>query len=592
VKDDVNVSVLRNGVTNHVSVKELVVGDIVQLNAGDKIPADGVMILGSDVICDESALTGESEGRHKEHWEAGDPFLLSGSTLSSGYCEMVVTAVGIQSRWGKIKADLNTETAETPLQEKLTVLADQIGYGGMAAAGATFIAIIAIYFLFPESRDPSKSLFDIVLKSFIMAVTIVVVAVPEGLPLAVTLSLAFSTQKMMEDNNLIRVLEACETMGNATNICSDKTGTLTENRMTVVAGWINGVEYDHCPTADEIPSEIANILSESISVNTTAHLSVSEKKQQLKPSSADGEIEVLGNKTEGALLIMLKKNWNKDYLMLRSHGLQLPRGDKLITFSSQRKCMTMIQNFPTVHKVFIKGAGEVILHKCKKFLTNNGMEQVISKKLMSELNEVILKMSRKALRVIALAHKEVASGGSPPSVEDVDHYESDLTLDGIFGIIDPLRPDVIEAVRTCQSAGVFVRMVTGDNIETAKAIATSCGILTAGGVAMEGPEFRRLTPKQLDDILPKLQVLARSSPNDKYTLVCRLNGHNLPETREDWEAMHPALSYESQKDLVLPGYLKEWEESRQGGGEVVGVTGDGTNVFFSLPSCPLLTPFS
>lgn len=577
MKDDIKVSVRRNGTTKNLSVKEIVVGDIVQLHAGDKVPADGIMVLGSDVICDESALTGESEGKHKENWECGDPFLLSGSTLSSGYCEMLVTAVGINSRWGKIKADLNTETAETPLQEKLATLADQIGYGGMIAAGATFVAIIVIYFLFPESRDPSKTLFDVILKSFIMAVTIVVVAVPEGLPLAVTLSLAFSTQKMMEDNNLIRVLEACETMGNATNICSDKTGTLTENRMTVVAGWVNGIDYDHCPTAAEIPSEILNTLAEGISVNTTAHLATSSDKKK--------SIEVLGNKTEGALLVMLNQVWGKDYSTLRTHGLQISRGDKLITFSSQRKCMTVIQNFPTVHKIFIKGAGEVILRKCKKYLTNNGMEKTISKKFMSELEEIILKMSKKALRVIALAHKEVASGGELPNIDDVEHYESDLTLDGIFGIIDPLRGDVVDAVKTCQSAGIFVRMVTGDNIETAKAIATSCGILTPGGIAMEGPEFRKLTPKQLDDILPNLQVLARSSPNDKYILVCRLNGHNLPETKEDWESMHPTLNYETHKDLVLPGYLEEWEESRTAGGEVVGVTGDGTNVItLLLPS--------
>jgi P-type Ca2+ transporter type 2C len=453
----------------------------------------------------------------------------------------------------------------------------QIGYIGLFCAFGTFVAmIISIW-----ARHHGKHILDGIIEAFILSVTIVVVAIPEGLPLAVTISLAYSTKKMYQDQCFIRVLAACETMGNATNICSDKTGTLTENRMTVVAGWINGVEYDHCPTAEEFPSEILNILSESISINTTAHLS---RKQSATGSSAE-TMEVLGNKTEGALLLMLNQIWKKDYLTLRNHGLQLSRGDKLITFSSQRKCMTVVQNFPTVHKIFIKGAGEVILQKCKKFLTNNGMEQPMTKKRLAELEEVIVRMSKRALRVIALAHKEVASGGVAPSVDDVDNFESDLTLDGLFGIIDPLRADVVDAVRTCQSAGVFVRMVTGDNIETAKAIATSCGILTPGGIAMEGPEFRKLTPQQLDDILPNLQVLARSSPNDKYTLVCRLNGHNLPGSKEEWEEVHPTLSYDSHRDLVLPGYLEEWEESRPGGGEVVGVTGDGTNVrVLSLPS--------
>lgn len=201
------------------------VGDIVRLSAGDKVPADGLLVEGSDLACNESALTGESDERKKTAVR-GDMFLMSGATVSSGYGLMLVTAVGENSRWGKTKAKLAVETVDTPLQEKLDVLANQIGYLGMGAAAATFLAMIALYALYPSQRSPDSSLFEYVLKAFIMAVTIVVVAVPEGLPLAVTLSLAYSTQKMMADNNLIRVLAACETMGNATTICSDKTGDM------------------------------------------------------------------------------------------------------------------------------------------------------------------------------------------------------------------------------------------------------------------------------------------------------------------------------------------------------------------------------
>jgi P-type Ca2+ transporter type 2C len=489
--------------------------------------------------------------------------------MSRGF---IINVVILMCRWGKIKSKLSTESEPTPLQEKLTTLADQIGYGGMGAAVATFGAMMAIYFFIPENRDPDMTLFEVMLKSFIMAVTIVVVAVPEGLPLAVTLSLAFSTQKMMDDNNLIRVLAACETMGNATNICSDKTGTLTQNKMTVVEAWIGGNYFDTAPTADDIAEVVVDLLADGISVNTTAIL-------------VEGEsgAEVVGNKTEGALLMFLKKQLGRDYAEVREIGFSSERGDKLITFSSQRKCMSVVQNYPSVHRVLCKGAAEVLLAKCVSYITPTGAAKKLTKKVIAEIDDVIADMAKNALRVVALAHREVSSRGDEPSGNLSEQYENNLVLDAIFGIKDPLRPDVTNAVRTCQEAGIFVRMVTGDNIETAKAIAIECGILTPGGIAMEGPEFRKLTPAQLDAILPTLQVLARSSPNDKYVLVTRLNGHNLPTNAEEWNEAHPGYSYERDRNFLLPGYEEEWKASKgpSGVGEVVGVTGDGTNGEFS-----------
>jgi Ca2+-transporting ATPase len=566
-KDDVNVGVVRGGKVDSIDIKALVVGDIVVLNSGDKIPADGLLIRGSDVTVNESALTGEPEDVTKSL--DNDVFLMSGTALSTGYCHMLVVAVGEQSRWGKTKAMLATETVQTPLQEKLDVLAGQIGNFGIASAVLTFIAMLTIWILYPESREEGVNIFEYSLKAFIMGVTIVVVAVPEGLPLAVTLSLAFSTQKMMADNNLIRVLAACETMGNATNICSDKTGTLTQNRMTVVSGWLAGsrkeLKNDRA-LAEILQEDLVELLCEGISVNTTADL-----------LRSPGEVPTVnGSKTEGALLMMIKGQFGEDYVPMRNR-FDVSRGDRMITFSSDRKRMTsvLVGGSEGNGISYTKGAAEIVLERCTKYSDAKGRECTLTKKIREEVLKCIGDMAVESLRCIALAHKTVTL----ENVEGVDpeEFESGMVLDAICGIKDPLRPDVPEAVKACQEAGVFVRMVTGDNIETAKAIAKECGILTEGGVSMEGPEFRKLTPAQLDVILPNLQVLARSSPDDKFLLVTRLNGGNLPEDKAAWEERHPSAVWATDKDLLLPGYRSEWEASRADGGEVVGVTGDGTN---------------
>ena len=286
---------------------------------------------------------------------------------------------------------------------------------------------------------------------------------------------------------------------------------------------------------------------------------------------------VNGSKTEGALLVMIDDKFNADYVSIRGR-FDATRGDRLITFSSLRKRMTVILVNGANKKSgisYTKGAAEIILERSTKYINKMGTETEIDANMRAQINAAIGKMAKGALRAIALAHKTlpVVNSDAP-----ADFFETDLTIDAIFGIKDPLRPDVTDAVRQCQEAGIFVRMVTGDNIETAKAIASECGILTNGGLAMEGPAFRKLTPKQLDAILPKLQVLARSSPDDKHTLVTRLNGCNLPTNQAEWDIVHPDCDWEKEKDLILPGYLSEWRSSRRDGvGEVVGVTGDGTN---------------
>ena len=575
VKDKINVSVIRNGSIVQISTYDVVVGDIVSLNSGDKIPADGIIlsIKSSDgVQCNESAITGESEDKVKtivDATENADPFLLSGTTIASGTCTMLAIAVGPHSRWGKTKAIMPIETPDTPLQEKLDTLANQIGNGGMIAAAATFIAMLAIWFYYPSTRvvTPGESfytaLFEYSLKAFIMAVTIVVVAVPEGLPLAVTVSLAYSTSKMMKDNNLIRVLSACETMGNATNICSDKTGTLTQNKMTVVSGYVAGTYYNNTIPCDKNQlKEIKDHISQSIAINTTANILFNNESPV-----------IIGNRTEAALLWMIYKQYDIKYTTLRENGFQEKYNDQLFSFTSTRKRMSVLQMSRSERKakdnhhiLYVKGASEVIV-KLSKYVSTGRVESnglltkaVMNESTRKELLEFISTAAKKALRCIALAHKvitdkDLSKYRDQDGVYDVDSLESELVLDGIYCISDPIRPDVPAAIKQCHEAGVVVRMITGDNVDTATAIAKECGILTEQGVVMDGPTFRQLTPSELDAKLENLQVLARSTPMDKYNLVSRLNGQNLPETKEEWEAVHVGFDNETYKDKLLPGML-------------------------------------
>ena len=604
--NQIMVTVVRGGKVKSIGTDDVVVGDIVVLNSGDMVPADGILIGGSDVTCDESSLSGEPDDVEKAELPQ-KRWLFSGSRLTSGNCKMLVLAVGANSEWGRIRASMQTESVNTPLQDKLEILANQIGWMGMIFAGATAIAMMADWY---RGGVPGVTLFEQLLKAFIMAVTIVVVAVPEGLPLAVTLSLAYSTSKMMGDNNLIRVLSACETMGNATTICSDKTGTLTQNRMAVVECTLgtdqvkmDGSGHLNIPGSVLQNSTLMNHLSEGIANNSTAALSHEGAKA--------GPV-VIGNKTEGALLLFLENDLKGDYNNARDKGFDGSRGDKLYTFTSARKCMSVLlcnnlnkgkPNEP-VAVSYTKGAAEIVLAKCTKYINASGEVKMLETSVRREMENRISTMAKASLRTIILAHKTYYDRSKLPtrvqegsrvmnssskstrnsskqsSVSDdleLHLVESDLVMDGLFGIKDPLRPEVPGAVAQCQAAGIMVRMVTGDNIETARAIARECGILTSDGIALEGPEFRKMSPAQVDEMLPRLQVLARSSPEDKYLLVSRLNGGQLPATREAWQKEHPRGDWNTQKDLLLPGYSEEWAASRPHGGDVVGVTGDGTN---------------
>ncbi|KRX93409.1 Plasma membrane calcium-transporting ATPase 3 [Trichinella pseudospiralis] len=575
-------SVIRNGEQTQIFVTDLVVGDICMVKYGDLIPTDGIIIQSNDLKVDESSLTGESDFIKKS--VDTDPFLLSGTHVMEGSGKVVVTAVGLNSQTGIImtllgaakskkagkvpgdgvlitdgethhhgQANLKpdkkrdeqqqqqqpqqqsyTKKERSVLQAKLTRLAIQIGYGGSFIAALTVIILI-LRFCIEEYGIKARpiSVLDVqyFVKFIIIGVTVLVVAVPEGLPLAVTLALAYSVKKMMKDNNLVRHLDACETMGNATAICSDKTGTLTTNRMTVVRSYIGKSLYKEVPKWDQLNENIRSLMLTCISVN-------SSYASQVVPGEKGQLPKQLGNKTECGLLGFVMA-MGQSYQRVRD---EVPEDRLVYTFNSVRKSMsTVIEKNDTQggYRLFSKGASEILLGKCKFILGADGTAQVFRQQDKDEMvRRVIEPMACDGLRTICLAYKDfVASSPENNQIQyrgqidwdDENSVVKDLTCIAIVGIQDPVRPEVPDAIKKCQRAGITVRMVTGDNVNTARSIAMQCGIIEPGSdfLILEGREFNarirdqngEIRQELLDQVWPRLRVLARSSPTDKYTLV-------------------------------------------------------------------------
>ncbi|XP_022885993.1 calcium-transporting ATPase 2, plasma membrane-type-like [Olea europaea var. sylvestris] len=511
-KKKISIQVTRNGYRQKMSIYELLPGDIVHLSIGDQVPADGLFLSGFSVLIDESSLTGESE---PVMVGVESPFLLSGTKVQDGSCKMLVTTVGMKTQWGKLMATLSEGgDDETPLQVKLNGVATIIGKIGLFFAVVTFAVLVQkmIGRKWQEGTTLSWSGDDALhlLEYFAVAVTIVVVAVPEGLPLAVTLSLAFAMKKMMNDKALVRHLAACETMGSATTICSDKTGTLTTNHMTVVKSCIcmNVKELskpsDASVLRSEIPDSVAKTLLQSIFNNTGGEVVVNE----------NGKREILGTPTEMAIL--------EFGLSLGGNFLEERQASKLVKvepFNSTKKRMGVVLELPEGRlRAHTKGASEIILAACEKVVNSNGEVVSLDEQSINHLTATIDQFASEALRTLCLAYMELENGFSENDAIPASGY----TCIGIIGIKDPVRPGVKESVALCRSAGVTVRMVTGDNINTAKAIARECGILTDDGIAIEGPVFREKSMEELLELIPKIQVMARSSPLDKHTLVKHL----------------------------------------------------------------------
>ncbi|KAI5959051.1 PMC1 [Candida pseudojiufengensis] len=611
-KEDRELIVIRNGEQKLISIYDLLVGDIINLQTGDVVPADSILFQG-EVECDESALTGESETIRKlpvkecvEIYEKNlptdedigsknikfkDPFLISGSKILSGLGNAMVTAVGSNSIHGRTMASLNVEAETTPMQVRLDNLAEGISKYGFLAAIILFIVLFIRYcvdiapggiFHNLKSADKGKKFIDII----ITAVTIVVVAIPEGLPLAVTLALAFATTRMAQNGNLVRVLKSCETMGGATAVCSDKTGTLTENKMRIVRGIFglknNGEILEFCDLADnkyneptskeiinEITPEMKIFLTTNMILNSTAfensdydETKVLEAKQrppqksffhslfkkQNKSQLQLGMVDepYLGNKTESALLLLA----NKTFGSFLSKSLEEIRKEnqsdivQIIPFESSRKWAGIVMKIENGFRVYVKGAAEIIFKNCGFENSENGdlikLDRTKRDSILSKIDEY----ANDALRAIALGHrdfvdiknwppsnlslKENPQEADPSKIIDVSSSASEINkqfiLDALVGIQDPLKPGVAEAVRQCKRAGVTVRMVTGDNLNTAKAISKECNILTPDDLSneyayMEGPQFRKLSQQERNKIVPQLKVLARSSPEDKRILV-------------------------------------------------------------------------
>ncbi|XP_033316065.1 plasma membrane calcium-transporting ATPase 3 isoform X5 [Bombus vosnesenskii] len=587
-------SVIRQGEVKQISVTDIVVGDICQIKYGDLLPADGILIQSNDLKVDESSLTGESD--HVKKGESFDPMVLSGTHVMEGSGKMLVTAVGVNSQagiiftllgaavdqqeqeikkmkkeakkqrkkksltgdeageitgnshvsGGKHEAGENHHAAshaggaegkkeKSVLQAKLTKLAIQIGYAGSTIAVLTVIILVIQFCVttFVIEGKPWKNMYagDLV-RHLIIGVTVLVVAVPEGLPLAVTLSLAYSVKKMMKDNNLVRHLDACETMGNATAICSDKTGTLTTNRMTVVQSYICEKMSKKVPEFSEIPSHIGNLIIQAIAVN-------SAYTSRIMPPQEPTELPLqVGNKTECALL---------GFVVALGMNYQTIRDDqpeetftRVYTFNSVRKSMsTVIPRKGGGYRLFTKGASEIIMKKCAFIYGREGHLEKFTREMQERLvKNVIEPMACDGLRTICVAYRDFVPGkaeinqvhiDNDPNWEDEENVVNNLTCLCIVGIEDPVRPEVPDAIRKCQKAGITVRMVTGDNINTARSIALKCGIFKPNEdfLILEGKEFNRrirdangeVQQHLLDKVWPRLRVLARSSPTDKYTLV-------------------------------------------------------------------------
>ena len=565
-KQDRIVNVVRSGRSQEISVFDILVGDVVLLNAGDMVPVDGIFIEGHSLKCDESQTTGESDLIRKkpadevfaaiekgEDLRKLDPFILSGAQVTEGVGSFMVTSTGVNSSHGKILMSLREDPEITPLQSKLNILAEYIAKLG-GAAGLLLFVVLFIKFLvgLKTNYDSPADKGQTFLSIFIVTVTIIVVAVPEGLPLAVTLALAFATTRMLRDNNLVRHLRACEVMGNATTICSDKTGTLTQNKMLVVAGSVGtssrfGGTTSRQPASEAVVDDISaqevvktlsqdvkTLLIKSIALNSTAF-----------EGEVDGKPSFIGSKTETALLTFAREFLGMGPVSEESANAKVVQ---VIPFDSKRKCSGIIVQLDTgKYRLYVKGASEIMLEHCTEVIrdpTKDISGTAMSGDNRQTLSNLITSYAERSLRTIGLVYRDY-DRWPPRQARRLDGDTNEVSFDDIFknmvllaivGIQDPLREGVRQAVETCQKAGVTVRMVTGDNVVTAKAIATDCGIYT-GGVIIEGPAFRKLSTKEKDQVIPNLQVLARSSPEDKRILVKRL------------------------KEL----------------GETVAVTGDGTN---------------
>lgn len=579
------IKIIRDGVTAEHKLNACQVGDIVQVESGMEIPGDGILIQGFSVLCDESAMTGETEMMEKGsltdclkkrnniikegksnlagHHEVPSFVMVSGTMVQQGQGLMVITCVGYYSAIGRIRKTIaDNSNDETPLQKKLTKIAEDIGKVGLVCAICTIIILIirAIINYAAAKKSNGGQTFDskyigLIIQAFLIGITVVVVAIPEGLPLAVTLSLAYSVKKMLADKNLVRKLHACETMGGADVICSDKTGTLTQNKMFMTNFWSLSEHRVHTPFLD-CRSFIDPMNLEIFVQATTCNAS-------------DDPTQEKGNPTDLAILkYLLACGFNANEIRPKHEVLFLE------PFTSDRKRMSTWIATNAGRVLLHKGASEIVVGSCNTVLNlKTGERLPIDPEMSQTIAHAIRHFAKQSLRTIGIAFKYTETLDTQTKNEKgvLREEESGFTLIGVCGIKDIIRPEVPDAITTCNQAGITVKMVTGDNAITARAIAIEVNILSkeeaeteGDGRVMEGPEFAKITGgissekakkkgdppiekivngEVFDKIYKKLAVLARSRPEDKYTMVTGLRerGHIVAVTGDGTNDA-PALS--------------------------------------------------
>ncbi|KAL1222633.1 putative calcium-transporting ATPase 13, plasma membrane-type [Cardamine amara subsp. amara] len=516
VSSNIKIDVVRNGRRQEISIFDIVVGDIICLNIGDQVPADGVFVEGHSLHVDESSMTGESD--HVEVSLTGNTFLFSGTKIADGFGKMLVTSVGMNTAWGQMMSHISRDTNEqTPLQSRLNKLTSSIGKVGLLVAFLVLLVLLVRYFTgstkdesgkreYQGKKTKSDEIVNAVVEMVAAAVTIIVVAIPEGLPLAVTLTLAYSMKRMMKDQAMVRKLSACETMGSATVICTDKTGTLTLNQMKVTDFWF-GLESGLVSCS----SRVVELFHQGVAMNTTG--SVFKAKSGTESGT---EYEFSGSPTEKAILSWAVEKLKMDMEeVIQEHDVVHVEG-----FNSEKKRSGVLmkkKNGESNNVVHWKGAAEKILAMCSTFYDASGVVKEIKENDKIQFEKIIQSMAAKSLRCIAFAYSE--------DNEDIKKLKEErLSLLGIVGIKDPCRPGVKKAVEDCQFAGVNIKMITGDNIFTARAIAVECGILTPEDemnreAVLEGEEFRNYSQEERLEKVERIKVMARSSPFDKLLMV-------------------------------------------------------------------------
>ena len=474
--------VLRDGEEKIIDASELVPGDIIRLEAGDFVPADARLLKGVSLKSEESALTGESVPSEKdadaevdEKAPLGDRsnMVFSGCSISYGTATAVVTGTGMQTEMGKIAGLLEGESeTQTPLQKKLAQLGKYLGFVALAACAIIFVVGLL------NGID--------VLEIFMTAVSLAVSAIPEGLPAIVTIVLAIGVQRMVKKNALIRRLPAVETLGSASVICSDKTGTLTQNRMTLTQLWLDGSAELEAVSAQNSEAARQLLCYGTLCCDGSVVF------------GADGKEQHIGDPTETSIIVAAHKNGMEQEQLNK----KFPRLAE-IPFDSDRKLMTSVNNIDGKNIVIVKGAFDMMASRC----ISGDIETA------RQMNE---KMSETALRVLAIGYKEVDAVPEHPTSEEL---ENGLTLLGLVGMIDPPRPEAKAAVETCRKAGIKPVMITGDHVVTASAIARELGILQKGDKAITGAELDAMTDEQLDKEVENISVYARVSPENKIRIV-------------------------------------------------------------------------